>query len=65
MPKPIKVGKNLTIKTMKKSFKTLKLKKEVITNLDVKTVKGGHCGPTDLMCNSVPVEEGGIGCVLW
>jgi len=50
---------------MKKSFKTLKLKKEVIINLDAKNVQGGHCGPTDLMCNSTPIWDGGIGCVLW
>jgi hypothetical protein len=47
---------------MKKSLKTLQLKKEVITNFDIKIVKGGSGGPTALMCNSVPRHLGGIGC---
>jgi hypothetical protein len=50
---------------MKKSLKKLQINKEVVTKLDVDTVLGGHCGPTDLMCNSVPVWDGGIGCQLW
>ncbi|WP_298513517.1 hypothetical protein [uncultured Kordia sp.] len=47
---------------MKKSLKNLALKKEVITNFDLKKVNGG--GPTALMCNSVPRAQGGIGCHL-
>ncbi|MCH2192611.1 hypothetical protein [Kordia sp.] len=47
---------------MKKSLKSLKLNKEVITNFDLKKVNGG--GATALMCNSVPRWLGGIGCHL-
>ncbi|WP_420570783.1 class I lanthipeptide [Kordia sp.] len=50
---------------MKKSLKKLQINKEVVTKLDVDQVIGGHCGPTDLMCNSTPEWEGGIGCQEW
>lgn len=46
---------------MKKSLKSLQLKKEVITNFDLKKVKGG----ATLMCNSVPRHLGGIGCHMF
>ncbi|QHI37914.1 hypothetical protein IMCC3317_32970 [Kordia antarctica] len=49
---------------MKKSFKSLQLKKEVVTNFDIKEVKGGGTDPTDIMCNSVPRHLGGLGCHL-
>jgi len=49
---------------MKKSFKALQLKKEVINNFDAKAINGGSYGPTDIMCNSVPRHLGGIGCHL-
>ena len=63
-PKTFKrVGAILTTKTMKKSFKNLQLKKEVIMKFDLKKVNGGY-GPTALMCNSVPRHLGGIGCHL-
>ncbi|QHI37915.1 hypothetical protein IMCC3317_32980 [Kordia antarctica] len=46
---------------MKKSFKSLQLKKQVITSFDIKKVKGG----VTLMCNTVPRHLGGIGCHLF
>lgn len=49
---------------MKKSLKSLQLKKEVINNLNPNNINGGY-GPTDLMCNSVPRHLGGIGCHLF
>jgi len=49
---------------MKKSVKNLKLKKEVINTFNVEKVNGGSYGPTDLMCNSTPIWDGGIGCVV-
>lgn len=49
---------------MKKSVKSLQLKKEVINNFDINKVNGGSYGPTDLMCNSVAIWDGGIGCVV-
>ena len=56
-----RVGVIETIKTMKKSLKSLKLRKEVITNFDLERAKGGA---TELMCNSVPRWLGGLGCHL-
>ncbi len=47
---------------MKKSLKSLQLKKEVITNFDLKKVKGGA---TAITCNSVPRHLGGIGCHMF
>lgn len=46
---------------MKKSLKKLKLKKDVVTTFTTEKVLGGY-GPTDIMCNSTPVWDGGVGC---
>jgi hypothetical protein len=46
---------------MKKSLKKLKLRKDVVTTFSAEKIVGGY-GPTDIMCNSVAVGEGGIGC---
>jgi hypothetical protein len=46
---------------MKKSSKKLKLERNVITAFTSEKISGGY-GPTDLMCNSVAVGDGGIGC---
>ncbi|AXT51767.1 hypothetical protein D1818_13280 [Aquimarina sp. BL5] len=59
---------------MKKSLKNLELNKQTISNLNLKNIKGGSvtgtmsfgCGgpnATNALCNSVPIWEGGIGCV--
>ncbi|EDP98515.1 hypothetical protein U8527_21135 [Kordia algicida OT-1] len=46
---------------MKDSLKKLKLKRNVVSTFVIENITGGY-GPTDLMCNSVAVGEGGIGC---
>ncbi|WP_299433440.1 hypothetical protein [uncultured Aquimarina sp.] len=61
---------------MKKSLKSLGLKKQTISRLEKKSVNGGNLtgtgalslgcvgsGATNALCNSVPIWEGGIGCV--
>ena len=58
---------------MKKSLKKLKFSKEIISNLNSDTIKGGgfgthgwtvscHHGGTNVTCESVTVWEGGNGC---
>jgi len=45
---------------MKKSLKSLQLKKEVISKLEMNKVKGGHtyCCPTDGPLNTCPPPGG-------
>ena len=76
--KPYRVGNSIKINIMKKSLKSLKLKKETISVLSSSHIRGGSnltgTGALTLGCNSngcqtqicgnsVPIHQGGIGCV--
>ncbi len=50
----------------KRNVVALGLNKKQVSNLNTQSLKGGTSQPqaTVVMCNSVPVAQGGIGCHL-
>ncbi|WP_157547158.1 hypothetical protein [Kordia zhangzhouensis] len=46
----------------KRNVLSLQLNKKQVSNLQATYVKGG--GPTAMTCNTVPRDQGGLGCHL-